>query len=559
VNLKVTGAILTIALMSVLAACSNPAEKKENGEKPAPTLNSASTEKQGEIIGDYQYPENPSEQLRSALENDVNKRGLPMKIGVVENVEFDGKAYSQIEIEFIDGDENMCVITFFNKHLEYGYDESLDGRDNPSFTMAFKDPDNSRDMITLLTAVINYLSPDLSFAEAERLAANQDKTISTDGFAQPLDIGGYQIQAQYTNPHIFNHTTDFESKMGVKVTALKQIWHSAIDTGDCQELTTSEDFSLLDKEYPYWTETDEPICVYADFIVKNTWQEQSYLHGETWVVVDLESMDGQQYSLSLDTWEFPKGYEFGVGQQYTVFVRRYPRMGIVYAVQRSESARFQSRGTVQPIDYPTDDWRDPIRRIEPEGGDVVYDVSFSLQSQSYGERFAALEGHRVGEKQWPKNPSWEGYTFVGWYDNAEGAGSPFTPDTPVYHDTYLYAKWKYSGGGGAWPRARRGDIQGNEVSGGLSITASGYNMSLESPKDQRFRWLPIEWRLSDGASGGFSGKAPFQATLPLGGKDEQRLYVTYKEEVFDGVGWQETSRTREVEEGFALNVETNNP
>lgn len=95
------------------------------------------------------------------------------------------------------------------------------------------------------------------------------------------------------------------------------------------------------------------------------WQDQSYLHGETWVVVDVESMTGKKYSLCLDTWEYPNAYEFGVGQQYTLFIRLNFNGGIIYAVQQSESEQFNSRGEVQPIDYPIVDWENPVRRIKP--------------------------------------------------------------------------------------------------------------------------------------------------------------------------------------------------
>jgi hypothetical protein len=46
------------------------------------------------------------------------------------------------------------------------------------------------------------------------------------------------------------------------------------------------------------------------------------------------------------------------------------------------------------------------------------------------------------------------------------------------------------------------------------------------------------------------GKAPYQASLSLDNKGEQRLYITYLEEIFDGVGWQETGQLHEVEEVF---------
>ena len=445
--MKATACILAITIMLALASCTKQATKKENSisdierasiydEKNA---TSTAVEKQGEIIGDYQYPENPAEQLRTALDSDVNKYGLPMIISCVETIEFDSREYSQITIDFTDGNENVCIISFFNKHLEHGYDESLDGHANPSFTMAFKDHDNSQDMIILLTYVIMYLSPDLGLAEAERLAVRQDETISTDGYAQPSDIAGYQVQARYTNPHIFASTPDFEAKLGVKVRALRQIWRGALDTTDCQELLTSQDYAQLTTHYNSWDEGNHPAMVYADFVVKNTWRRQSYIHGETWVIVDLESMSGQQYLISLDTWAFPNAYEFGVGQQYTLYIgldyTSGVRGGIMYAVQQSESEEFNVRGEQHPLDYPTGAWYDNLYRIEPEGEGKIYDVYFVLKSQTWGQSFAALEGHGIGEAQWPgSSPAWDDYTFVGWYDNAALNGNAYTKDTPIYQD-----------------------------------------------------------------------------------------------------------------------------
>ena len=548
-GLKREAFVTTLSLVVILASC----ETKKESESPAPStgneVNSVMDEK-SEIIGDFQYPENPAEQLKSALESDINERGLPMEISDVENIDFDGKESTQIVITFSDSNKNMCVISFTNKYLDYGNEESLDGRDNPSFIMAFKDQDNSQDMITVLTSVIKYLSPNLSLKEAERLATKQDETISTDGYSMPQDIGGYQVQARYTNPHVYFRVQDFEAKLGVEVTALKQIW-GTVDTRLCKELITSQDYKLLTERYV--EEKEQLELVYADFIVKNVWQQQSYLHGETWETVDVESTTGERYSLNVDTMR-PFVYEFVVGQRYTLYIwPKYSRR-IIYAIPRSELTQLNSRGELQPIDYPTDDWRNPVVRIEPDGEGIIYDVCFVLKSQPFGDRYAALEGHGIGEKQWPNDPGREGYTFAGWYDNADWNGNPYTKDTPIYQDTYLYAKWKYIGSSGVWPRAHRGDIQGVDEGSSLSvgqkltITASGYNMNLESPKDQRFRWMPETWRLSDGTSGSFSSEAPFQASLSLNNKGEMRLYITYLEEIFDGIDWQETGQLHEVEE-----------
>lgn len=42
----------------------------------------------------------------------------------------------------------------------------------------------------------------------------------------------------------------------------------------------------------------------------------------------------------------------------------------------------------------------------------------------------------------PSNPTRTGYTFAGWYKDAEGTGSAFNLNTKTFNaDTYCYAKW----------------------------------------------------------------------------------------------------------------------
>lgn len=46
----------------------------------------------------------------------------------------------------------------------------------------------------------------------------------------------------------------------------------------------------------------------------------------------------------------------------------------------------------------------------------------------------------------PKNPTRTGYTFAGWYKDAEGTGSAFNLNTKTFAvDTYCYAKWDTEG------------------------------------------------------------------------------------------------------------------
>lgn len=496
------------------------------------------------IIGDYKYPENPAEQLRNALIYDITTRGLPLAVGDIEIIVFESQVYAQIKIDFTNSG-NTCVIMFPNKH--YDFSDMNNGLERQSFTMAFQDHENTQDMITVLTMVIRYLSPSLSLEEAERLAIMQDKTISTDGFSMPLDIGGYQIQTRYTNPHVFFRTPYFEAKLGVKVRAIRHLWQGAIDTSNFYRLTNREDYNLLNLYS--WNEYHQ--FVYGDFIIENTWQQLCWRHGCTSVVVDVVSMYGERFSLNIDTLVFTDTYEFGVGQQYTLFIdlQFYPE--IVYAVQRSKSEHFNMRGEMQPIDYLSLEFVYSKIWFEPDLDEVIHEVIFETESFGLLNFFSALDGYGVAAGQW-FDPIRDYYAFLGWFDNEDFEGFPLTSDTPIFQDTTFYPKWGYIGSGGVWPRAYRGVIHGLDegsifvLGQNLTITAIGYNMNLESPRDQRFRWRPVSWNLSSGESGIFT--VPFQTNIPFDSIGEHWLYITYQEEIFDGRIWQETNQLRKVRE-----------
>lgn len=210
----------------------------------------------------------------------------------------------------------------------------------------------------------------------------------------------------------------------------------------------------------------------------------------------------------------------------------------------------------QPLEYTNIDFQ--AIRVEPKGDGIVFNIGFTLNKKPMGGAggvpCAALEGHGIGREQWPADPVRPDYTFVGWYDNEERTGEPYTMNTPIYQDTSLYAQWKYSGPGGYWPRARRGILHGMEEGGSynvgqsISITADGYNMHLTRPNDQRFRWMPVGWRVADVSDGSFSTDAPFTATISVGAVGKYTLYISYREEIFDGVNWQETGQTHEAPE-----------
>gem|GEM_PF-1260481 len=569
---KITIVVAVIAMMLLLAACGNTTPEQdyyddwdapfgdtfqnnftdipENNipeNSPAPTGT--------EIIGDFYYPVNPAEELRTALANDINYRGLPMTISEVENVEFGNVEYSQITINFTDSD-NVALVLFSNRNTRHDFDFTFNDRLNPSFNIAFQDHENTRDKIMLLTSVFLYLSPSITLAEAERMAINQDRTISTDGFSQPLDVGGYQVQSRYTNPFAFFETPDFTAKLGVSVRAIGQLWNGAFYVGNAQQLNR-ENYHLLNLSF--WEADRHPSVVYGDFIVIDTSRYITWQHGSTSVTLEVESMSGTRFTFVLNTtrW-FRNPYEFGVGQRYTIFLGLEYRQGIVYAIQRSESTNFNTRGQEQSIDTLSMDFVDAVS-IWPEGDEeAILEVVFMTYALGPLSVFLVLEGHGLGgDIVWPTerfNPFREDYTFHGWFDNPDFDGTPFTNETIIYQDTMLFPKWVYSGSGGIAPRAYRGAIIGLDDSSilttgsNLEITALGYNMGVELPWEKRFRWVPIAWRLSDGTSGNFANEAPFFTSIPLRNAGENGLYITYMEEVFDRIRWQQTGQVHEVRE-----------
>ena len=563
---KIVTFMVILILMLMLASCGNSESTDEEGDEGESisdtTENShndmadnSSGSGSGSVIGNFQYPENLAEELRNALNADANERRLPMIISEVEDITFNNIEYSQIKINFTDSD-NIGIILFANRNVMHDFEILLDDSPSPSFTMAFKGHDRPQDMIMVLTSVLKYLSPDLSLEEAERLATMQDITISTDGFSQPQDIGGYQVQARYTNPLVFLHTPYFDAKLGVDVRAIRQLWGGAFYKSNFQPITGPNDYYLLNLSS--WDEQRHPMGVYADFIVKDTWHHITWQHGRTSVEIVLESMSGRLFTFAIDTWiRFHDAYEFGVGQKYTMFIQlAYLNKEIVYAVQRTESMDFNSRGQAQSWDFLSMDFIDSVR-VWPEEEGMLLDVYFMTRAFGSLCIFPVLGGQGLGgETTWPTeryNPIREDYTFHGWFNNPDFEGEPYTNETIIYQDTMLFPKWIYSGPGGIWPRAYRGTIHGiyeNTLSVGqnLLITVAGYGMNLESPYDKRFRWMPISWRLSDGTNGYFTNEAPFQTSIPLDSIGEQGLYITYLEEVFDSVAWQQTGQVHEVRE-----------
>lgn len=80
------------------------------------------------------------------------------------------------------------------------------------------------------------------------------------------------------------------------------------------------------------------------------------------------------------------------------------------------------------------------------GGDTGADPG--IMYAAAGERLVTL----------PKEPVRSGYTFIGWNTKADGRGTTFTGDTPVYDNMTVYAQW----------RARSGDNGGSGNGSGSS-------------------------------------------------------------------------------------------
>ena len=541
---KVLFLIIAVAGMLVFLSCgryADPADDMKTEPEVTETSNAATGYSPYEK---YTYPENPTEELRNYLKKNAGENGIPIRTGDILQISDSGSPQKVFSVGFLNNPENECVVSFaMNEYY------LLDGKDNPSFRIAFKDPDNTQDLITFLSSVLMYLSPGLSTDEAERLAMVQNRTISTDGYSMPLDVGGYQVQTRYTKPHVFIRTNEFDSMMGITVTALKQTW-GAPDINSARELVSPEDYSILASIYrPEGN-------VYADFIIRDVSHLKSIIHGDFWIMVLAESMAGETYTLRVENMQMIMDYEFGVGQKYTLYIDTgsYYGQRIYFAVQLSEEDAFNRRGEYQPIAYPEIDPENRKVRIDPETNGIVHNVIFYLHGNMLGEPYAALHGQGIGEKQWQDDPTREGYEFTGWYDNPDGTGIRYTKDTPIFEDTELYAVWKYNGPGGYWPRDGYGIVDGIaagdrfQIGQKVSITIEGYNMDLDAPKDQRFRWIPVSWKVSDNKKGEFLKEAPFAAEFSIEKPGDYVFEIVYKEEIFDGLAWQETGQLREVKE-----------
>ena len=76
-----------------------------------------------------------------------------------------------------------------------------------------------------------------------------------------------------------------------------------------------------------------------------------------------------------------------------------------------------------------------LHRLSPTGKVVIFDGNGGSATAPQ----VITSGAKVTA---PSNPTRTGYTFAGWFQDAEGTGSEFNLGTKTFAiDTYCYAKW----------------------------------------------------------------------------------------------------------------------
>ena len=70
---------------------------------------------------------------------------------------------------------------------------------------------------------------------------------------------------------------------------------------------------------------------------------------------------------------------------------------------------------------------------------TTYIVTFNNNGSVYTKK-AVRAGESIGDA-WPADPTRSGYSFGGWFTGENGAGTQFTPATPVNAAMTVYAKW----------------------------------------------------------------------------------------------------------------------
>ena len=110
--------------------------------------------------------------------------------------------------------------------------------------------------------------------------------------------------------------------------------------------------------------------------------------------------------------------------------------------------------------------------LDPGTGSVTeisYTVSFNSQGGSAVPSQTVVSGGKVTV---PTAPTRDGYTFVGWYQDAQGTVA-WNFETPVTANLILYAQWSENSSGGG------GSSGGSSSSNSGSVTGSGNNVNVD--------------------------------------------------------------------------------
>lgn len=110
--------------------------------------------------------------------------------------------------------------------------------------------------------------------------------------------------------------------------------------------------------------------------------------------------------------------------------------------------------------------------LDPGTGSVTeisYTVSFNSQGGSAVPSQTVVSG---GKATVPTAPTRDGYTFAGWYQDAQGTVA-WNFETPVTANLTLYAQWSENSSGGG------GSSGGSSASNSGSVTGSGNNVNVD--------------------------------------------------------------------------------
>lgn len=274
----------------------------------------------GEVIS-YTYPADPPKALKNSLDKAAG--GVDFTAGEIRTWSDVYGERLEIPIYWRGEREHATLISFYIPE-DIVYDDARATGREASFTIAFIDPEAMEDMITLAIPVLQHIDPGLGWDGALSIVENLLDTLTVDGFGDPVEVGGYQIQLHYTNPHIYFKSRDFTASMGLRVTALGSIWGEFSTTG-YPEMTP--------ELYAAGGRDDNPTHVRVTGTVTEWYKKPDY-YGTIETFVTVEYGDGNICELRMNYQNSP--YELALGSRYEFFVMlNHPRgPALIHAVQQ---------------------------------------------------------------------------------------------------------------------------------------------------------------------------------------------------------------------------------